>query len=121
MGLPGQVVCFALGLNTALWGRRFNGGTWTLANWSPWGSLGGLVFGNPSCTSINAGQLICGVIAQTDSVLYTNQFNGTSWLGWVKVGTATGIRSPSCTLLTAGKALCAIVGVANKAASTVGP
>jgi hypothetical protein len=107
------VACFAEGLNTALWVRRFNGGTWTLANWAPWGTLRRLIFGNASCASIGAGQLICGVIGQTDSVLYTNQFNEASWLGWVKIGTDTSIRSPSCTSLSAGNA--------NKASSTVGP
>jgi hypothetical protein len=121
MGIPGQVACFAEGLNTALFGNRFNGGSWTLANWGGWGSLGGLISSNASCASIGAGQLICGVIGQVDSVLYANQFNSTSWLGWVKIGSTTAFRNPSCASLGAGKALCAIIGTTNKASSTVGP
>jgi hypothetical protein len=121
LGLPGQVVCFALGRDSAVWGRRFNGGTWSIANWSPWASIGGVAFTEPSCTSTGANQMVCGVVATTDSALYANQWNGSAWLGWVKTGASAALRAPSCVGLTTGKALCAFTTVPNKAASTVGP
>lgn len=123
-GLPGQVSCFARGTNNAIFTRRFNGGTFSLTNWTPtWASLGSsnTAYSNASCASIAPGQLICGAIAVTDAVLYVARFDGVAWLGWTKVGTATGVRNPNCTTLSANKALCTIVNSANKVISTVGP
>ena len=62
----------------------------------------------------------CGVFGLTDSALWVNEYNGSAWLSFVRVGQTT-VGNPSCTTLGGGKVLCAVVGVNNKVTSTVGP
>jgi hypothetical protein len=120
LGLTGQVACFARGTDLALWGARFNGGAWSTAHWSAWGSLGGSAYSKASCGVIAANQIVCGVIALGDSGFYVDQFNGSNWGGFVGLG-QTSIGNPSCTLLDLPKVICTVVGVNNKVQSTVGP
>jgi hypothetical protein len=120
MEITGEVACFAKGTDTAYWGIRFNGGSWTSGQWGGWGTLGGLVSPGGSCAAYGTGEIICGVVGVTDSALWVNQFAGAGWLGFVRVG-QTALGTPGCTSLGAGKALCAIVSVNGKAWSTVGP
>jgi hypothetical protein len=119
-GVAGQAVCFARGTTTALFGNRFPGGTWAAGTWTGWGTLGGLVGAKAGCASSAPSQIVCGISALTDSALWVDQFNGTSWGGFVRVGQTT-VGNPSCAALGGGKVLCAVVGVNNKVSSTVGP
>ena len=120
-GVAGKVACFARGTDTALWGIQFNGGTWSTAGWSLWGSLGGLVESKASCALlVGPSQIVCGVQGTVDGALYGNQYNGTTWLGWVRVG-GTILGTPACTKLASGKALCAVTGVNNQGSSATGP
>jgi len=119
-GVSGEAVCFARGTDVGLWGTRFAGGAWSPAQWTGWGSLGGPVASKGACSLLSTGQLICGAIFLTDSALYVNDYNGSSWLGFVKVG-QTAIGTPSCVNLNIGSVLCAVVGVNSKTFSTVGP
>jgi hypothetical protein len=121
VGPPGQVMCVASGRNSDVFVRRFNGGTFSLANWSPWGSIGGVTPSNTRCAPVGAIEAVCATIATLDSVLYINRFNGTTWLGWAKIGTSTAFRSPTCTPLSATKAMCAMIRTDNKLVTTVGP
>jgi hypothetical protein len=57
----------------------------------------------------------------SDAGLWVNSFNGTSWSGWLKIGTATYNGNPGCTSIGGGRVLCGAVGVNGKAASTIGP
>jgi hypothetical protein len=119
-GISGEVVCFARGSDLALWGNRFTGGTWTLAHWTGWGTLGGLVNSKGACAVTITGQLVCGAISLSDSALYVTHYNGTTWGGFQKLG-QTAIGSPNCTSLGNGTVLCTIVGVNNKVSGVVGP
>jgi hypothetical protein len=56
----------------------------------------------------------------TDSALWVDEYNGTSWLGFGRLGQTT-VGNPSCTTLGGGKVLCAVVRVNNKVSSIVGP
>jgi hypothetical protein len=120
LGISGQVLCFGRGEDTALWGRRFNGGAWTLSQWGGWSSIGGLVGPKTSCGVITSSQVVCGVSAIDDTALWVNEFNGSGWLGWTRLG-QTIVGTPSCTGLGNGKVLCAVVNVNNKVSSIVGP
>jgi hypothetical protein len=119
-GLSAQAVCFARGTDLGLWGSRFTGGAWGVAQWTAWGSMGGTVYSKASCGLIAAGQIVCGVIGLADSGFYVDQFNGSSWGGFVGLG-QTSIGNPSCTILALPKVICTVVGVNNKVQSTVGP
>jgi hypothetical protein len=119
-GVSGEAVCFARGTDLGLWGARFTGGAWSPAQWTAWGSLGGVVASKGGCSVLASGQLICGVIAITDSALYVDQYNGSNWGGFAKLG-QTAVGNPNCTNLSSGRVLCTVVGVNNKASSIVGP
>jgi len=118
-GISGQVMCFARGSDSALWRAEFTGGTWSLAHWLPWASLGGLV-GKSDCSTVTAANVVCATVSVQDGALWTDQFNGTSWLGWTRLG-GTGLGAPSCSPLISGKVLCAMLGVNNKGTSVTGP
>jgi hypothetical protein len=77
-GVSGEAVCFARGTDLALWGARFTGGTWIVAHWTAWGTLGGVINSRGGCAVTISGQLVCGAIAITDSALYVNHYNGTT-------------------------------------------
>ncbi len=117
----GEVVCFAKADSDAIYASTFTGGTWVAGNWSAYGSLGGVVNDNASCTSQGLNELVCGAISPVgNNEFYGNTYNGTSWSGWVAAaGQALG--SPSCAPLTTGKALCLVTDVNNQLSSIVGP
>lgn len=120
-GVNSAVVCYGRGTDTSMFGSLFNGGAWNPAQWGSWSSIGGgFIASQNSCTSNGTKLVVCGAIATVDSALYADQFNGSSWLGFVKIG-GTAIGNPSCTALNGGKVLCAITGVNNKVSSVVGP
>lgn len=120
-GIGSHVVCFARGTDMSYFGTQFVGGAWATAQWTPWATLaGGLVYSKGGCAVIGSGQMICGVIAVTDSGFYITQFNGSSWSGYLGLG-QTSVGNPGCAGLGGGKALCTVVGVNNKVQSTVGP
>jgi hypothetical protein len=118
--VSGQLACFARGTDSSFNGNRFNGGTWAPGSWSGSGALGGLIGPKGSCTVITTNQLVCGVFGVTDSALWVDEFNGSGWLGFTRLGLTT-VGSPSCTTLGGGRVLCAVVGVNNKVSSIVGP
>lgn len=82
--------------------------------------MGGVVESKASCGLLGPGKIVCGVQGTNDGALWVNQFNGTTWLGWVRVG-GTILGTPACTALASGKALCAVIGVNNQASSATGP
>ena len=55
-----------------------------------------------------------------DGQLYVDEYNGSAWLGFAKLG-QTVIGTPNCANLTTGVVLCTVVGVNNKVSSIVGP
>jgi hypothetical protein len=120
IGVSGQVSCFGRGEDTGLWGLGFHGGSWTLSQWGPWGSLGGLVGPKTSCGVITTNQVVCGVFAINDAALWVDEWNGSTWLGWTRLGLTT-VGNPNCVGLGNGKVLCAAVNVNNKVSSIVGP
>jgi hypothetical protein len=118
--VSGQLACFARGTDSSFNGNRFNGGNWAAANWSGWGSLGGLIGPKGSCGTITTNQIVCGVFGVIDSALWVDEFNGSGWSGFTRLGQAT-VGTPSCTTLGGGRVLCAVVDVNNKVFSVVGP
>jgi len=120
IGISGEAVCFGRGTDLALWSIRFNGGAWSATQWTPWFSLGGVVYSKGGCSVLASGQLICGATSVTDSALYFDEFNGTNWLGFAKLG-QTVFGTPNCTNLSSGRVMCTVVSVSNKAFSIVGP
>jgi hypothetical protein len=119
MNSSGQVVCFGEAYFSQIFGTRFDGGTWAVASWTTYASLGGEVTNNANCTTHAAGQLVCGVIA-IDNAFYADVYNGTSWSTWTKTG-GTGVGIPACAALGSGQAVCVVMGVNNKLTSVVGP
>jgi hypothetical protein len=73
-----------------------------------------------SCAVVASNQIVCGVFGVTDSALWVDEFNGTSWSSFTRLGQTT-VGNPSCTTLGGGKVLCAVVGVNSKVSSIVGP
>jgi hypothetical protein len=125
MNSGGNVACFVQGAQSlGIFGTRFDGGVWTVADWSGYGGgLGGSVSENAGCTSQAAGELVCGVYGvgvPYDSAFFADVYNGSSWSGWTEVG-GVGVGSPSCAPLGAGKVVCVIMGINNKLTSVVGP
>ena len=124
MNSGGNVACFAEGAESlGIFATRFDGGAWTVADWSGYGGgLGGDVSENAGCISQAAGELVCGVygVGVYNSVFYADVYNGSSWSGWTAVG-GTGVGSPSCAPLGTGKVACVIMGINNKLTSVVGP
>ncbi len=118
--VSGQLACFTRGTDSSLYGNRFNGQAWLAGNWLGWGFLGGLIGTRGSCAVVTTNQIVCGGFGVTDSALWVNEFNGTAWSGFTRLGQTT-VGNPSCTTLGGGKVLCAVVGVNNKVSSIVGP
>ena len=114
------MVCFAKAYTSGIYGSLFNGGAWSAASWSGYGSINGSVNDNASCTSHTAGQMVCGVVDVVDAAFYGNVYNGSSWTGWAKIG-GSGVGSPSCAALGTGQALCLLMGPNNRLTSVVGP
>jgi len=119
-GVNNQVVCYARGTGSSLFGNLYNGGAWSASQWGGWSNLGGLISSQASCAAYGTKLLICGTIEIPDSALYFDQFNGSTWLGFAKLG-QTAVGNPSCIPLGGGKVLCAITGVDSKVRSIVGP
>ncbi len=119
---PGEVMCFAKGFNSGINVAIFNGGAWAAGDWDAYGSLGGEVNDNASCTTQAADQLVCGVIGvgADDNAFYANVLNGGTWSSWTLIG-GTGIGTPACAPLGTGQAVCVIMGIDNKLSSVVGP
>src|SRR5450755_568624 len=92
----GKVACFAKAYNSGIYGSLFNGGAWVAGDWATYGGLGGSVNENAGCTAQSAGLLVCGVIGALDNAFYGNVYNGSSWLGWAKIG-GLGVGTPACT------------------------
>ncbi len=118
----GQVTCFAKAQSSGLYVTTFNGGTWSTANWSSYGDLGGVANEAPSCTTQTTGDLVCGVIGTETNEFYSNVYtdSSNSWTGWTLVG-GTGTGPTSCVPFETGKAICLVMGVNNELSSTVGP
>ncbi|MFY9905820.1 MAG: hypothetical protein WAK62_11780, partial [Terriglobales bacterium] len=122
MNSSGNVVCFALSYTSGIYGSRFNGGAWTVGDWTGYGGIGGVVNTNAGCTTQAAGQLVCGAygVSTDDDAFYANVYNGSSWSGFILVG-GTGVGTPACAPLGTGQAVCLVMGPDNKLTSTVGP
>ena len=122
MNSSGNVVCFAEAYNSGIYGARFNGGAWTLADWTGYSSIGGEVNANASCTTQSANELVCGAygVGADNDEFYADVYNGSSWSGFTVVG-GTGLGSPSCAPLGTGEVVCVAMGPNNKLTSTVGP
>jgi hypothetical protein len=118
----GNVVCFAEGYISGIYGNRFKGPAWTTADWTGYSDrgLGGSVTENASCTSQSANKLACGVMSVTDDAFYADVWNGTSWSGWTRIG-SSGTGSPSCAPLGTGQVVCIFMGLKNQLTSVVGP
>jgi len=125
-GVGGKIACFAIS-EGGVYGQQFVGGSFTAANWTGWGSIGGTA-SSVSCAQYGqeAGLVnyACGAVSLTDDRFYTNEFTG-SWSGWVPLGTATFIGTPSCFALNhltkPGRVMCALTTVGNAAVATIGP
>jgi hypothetical protein len=120
----GEVACFAKAIDGSIYVTAFAGKNWVGGDWSTYSNLQGLVNDNASCTSQAAGELVCGVIGQSNPghAFYANVFNGTNWSTWALVGGGgTGFGSPSRAPLGSGKGVCVIMGLNNKLTSVVGP
>jgi hypothetical protein len=120
MNQNGNVVCFAKGYGSAIYGDRFVSGAWAVTRWGGYSGMGGTVNDNANCTTQAAGRLVCGVTAVTDNAFYADVWNGSSWSGWVKVG-GSGTGSPACAPLGTGKVVCVMMGLNNRLTSVVGP
>jgi len=120
MNQNGNVVCFAEGYASSIYSTRYNGRGWTVANWTLYSGLGGVVTENASCTAQSAGLLVCGVLSVNDDAFYADVWNGVSWSGWVKIGNS-GMGSPACAPLGTGQVVCLIVSVRNQLTSAIGP
>ena len=78
------------------------------------------MFSNASCASPSTSNVVCAVNAVSDSSLWVNQFNGTTWIGWAKRG-GTDTGAPSCPPIGSGKMICVVVGINNRASSAKAP
>lgn len=110
-----QVVCGVKGLDDGLYAVRLDGESYQ----TPYLSLGGFVFGNPSCAANDQnGQVTCGVIGggvNGSHALYATRFNPATGFstgyenlgGIVLAGT-----NPSCVSANdgTGQIICAVVG-----------
>lgn len=120
MNQSGNVVCFAKGYASGIYGSRFNGGTWVATNWPAYSGLSGVVNDNAGCTTQAANQLVCGATSVTDNAFYSDVWNGSSWTGWIKIG-GSGAGSPACAPLGTGQVVCVMLGLNNQVTSVVGP
>jgi hypothetical protein len=121
MNSGGNVVCFAEGYDSEIYGDRFVGGGWTVVDWNGYFSIGGEVNTNAGCTSQAAGELVCGAygVGPDNSEFYANVYSGSGWSGWSQIG-GTGIGTP-CAALDTGQVVCVVMGINNKLTSVVGP
>jgi hypothetical protein len=117
----GQIACFARGTDSSLYGNRFSGGAWLRGSWGTvWGFLGGLMGAKGSCAVINTNRIACAAFGVTDSALWVDEFNGSAWGGFTRLGQTT-VGNAGCTTLGGGQILCTVVAVNNKTWSIVGP
>jgi hypothetical protein len=79
----GEVACFAKAIGGSIYVTAFDGKNWVGGDWSTYANLQGLVNDNASCTSQVAGELVCGVIGQSNpgNAFYANVFDGTNLAG----------------------------------------
>ncbi len=128
-GLDIYVGCFATGTDSALFGNLYGPGPDnTIPVWGGWGSFAGLVHGY-SCVDDGATAatvaFACGVTGLIDSGFWTNEYNGSSWSGWVQQGTATFIGAPSCIVFNAAvtpvQVMCVATQQNGMAVSITGP
>ena len=105
---PGSIFCAYVGVDSALYVYRFQGGTWTGPQ-----NLGGLATSRPSCAGNGAGQVVCAVRG-TDSALYADRFDGTTWQGFQRLGGLI-TSDPSCTRNRSGRIFCAAGGGTDRA------
>jgi hypothetical protein len=128
-GLNIYIGCFATGTNSALFGNLFGPGPIKgIPAWGGWGSFAGLVHGyscvddDATATSVT---FACGVTGLIDSGFWTNEYNGSSWSGWVQQGTTTFIGAPSCLVLNSKvspvQVMCVITKQNGMAVSITGP
>jgi len=107
VGSGRQVICGVRGSDSALYVSQFNGSTF-----SQFQSLGGILFGAPSCTSENFGgnpMAVCAVrglsslprhlILKRFFEPYVNQFNNGAWSGFQAIPGAAITGDPSCTIV----------------------
>jgi hypothetical protein len=64
------------------------------------------------CAQVSTGHVACAVRSGKTAII-VNQFNGTTWEKWAKIG-GTGVGSPSCAPLGTGQVVCVILGIDNK-------
>jgi hypothetical protein len=109
VGSGRQVICGIRGSDSALYVSQFDGTTF-----SQFQSLGGVLFGAPSCTSENFGgtpAAVCAVRGMSSPrlyrlleffqffELYVNQFNNGTWSGFQPIPGAVISGDPSCTIV----------------------
>ncbi len=75
-----QLDIFAVGTDSALWHRWWNGSAW-----GGWESLGGVLESPPKAVSWSANRLDIFVVG-TDSALWHRWWNGSAWGGWESLG-----------------------------------
>ncbi len=113
------MLCVVRGLDLKLYVTRFNGGDFTLANWLPWGSIGGSPKGETSCADLRSEKIACAFIDINDDTLTILVYDKT-WLTF-RIGGPKGMGKPECAQLEPGKALCTMLGVDGNVYYTVGP
>lgn len=123
----GTAVCAATGTDTALYRTPFLGGAFALANWVPYGFMGGLIGGfgcSQSGQHAGLAHYDCGVIAVSNNGFWTNDYNGISWSGWLSLG-GLFVGRPNCLALNAtvtpGVVMSALVTSASLGVSVTGP
>ncbi len=127
-GVLTKAACFGTGTTSNLYINSYNGSSWSTSAWSGWDGLGGLVQGY-SCAEygLSSHQVnwACGVTGITNSGFWTNDYNGSSWSGWVQQGTETFIGSPSCFELDVevkpGRVMCVLRQEDGQPVSIIGP
>jgi len=120
MNQNGNVVCFAMAYSSGIFGARFNGGAWSIGDWTSYSGLSGTVTSNAGCTTQSPNELVCGATAVTDNMLYANVWNGSAWSGWKPIG-GSGTGSPACAPLGTGQVVCVMMTLKNQVTSVVGP
>jgi hypothetical protein len=121
--VEGVVSCFSLGDNTAVYGSGFNGNGWSIGDWNCniCVQISGNVAPTFSCSNTGTDNVTCGFLNLQDHLMYSNNFNGTSWTGYVKVGTSPIIGGPVCTPYAKGQTMCVVIGLNTQASGSVGP
>lgn len=121
--VEGGVFCFSQADNTGVYGSAFNGNGWSIGDWNCDACV--LVSGNVlptfSCSNTGTYNVTCAFLNMQDHLMYSDNFNGTNWTGYAKVGKSPIIGGPVCTPYAKGSTVCVVVGINSQASSTTGP